>query len=59
MIVFDGVNSERMVTEDVLLGNKILAMYKITKTFNGPWFLSFPISNDQTIGYFLTATFKK
>lgn len=84
-IIFDGANTEWLVQEEVLLGNKKIPMYKITKTFDGPWYVTFPVSeeqgvgtlnlesndhlglpltlekkeNGQTIGYFITAAFKK
>ncbi len=49
-IIFDGANTEWLVQEDVMLGNKKVGMYKITKTFDGPWYISFPVSEEQGIG---------
>ncbi|MBC7711919.1 MAG: hypothetical protein H7177_01170 [Rhizobacter sp.] len=49
-VVFDGANTEWMVTEVVMLGKIRVPMYKITKTFDGPWYVTFPVSDEQGIG---------
>lgn len=49
-IIFDGANTDWLVVEDVMLGNKRVGMYRITKTFNGPWYVTFAVSEDQGIG---------
>lgn len=49
-LIFDGANTEWLIQEVVLLGNKKVGMYKITKTFNGAWYVTFPVSEEQGIG---------
>lgn len=49
VLSYDGANTEWMVREDVLMGNHKVDLYKIVKTFNGPWFIVFPVSEEQGI----------
>ena len=49
-IIHDGANTEWLISETVMLGNKKIEMYKIIKTADDLWFASFPVSNEQGIG---------
>lgn len=49
-IFHDGSSTEWIVNEAVMLGNKKVEMFKITKTANNLWFVSFPVSDEQGIG---------
>lgn len=49
-IFHDGSSTEWLVNEIVMLGNKKVEMFKIVKTADNLWFVSFPVSNEQGIG---------
>lgn len=49
-IIHDGANTEWLISELVVLGNKKIEMYKIIKMANGSWFASFPVTSKQGIG---------
>lgn len=49
-IFHDGSSTEWLVNEVVMLGNKKVNMFKIVRTSDNRWFVSFPVTAEQGIG---------
>lgn len=49
-IFHDGSSTEWLVNEVVMLGNKKVNMFKIVRTSDNMWFVSFPVTAEQGIG---------
>lgn len=48
-LIYDGATTEWLVREPVSLGGKKIDLYKIVKTHEGKWNLSFPVSVEQPL----------
>lgn len=49
-LVFDGASQEWLINDSVQISQASVSLYKMTRTVDGNYFLSFPITEDQPIG---------
>ena len=49
-IVYDGASQEWLMNDSVQISQARVSLYKITRTVEGKYFLTFPITDEQPIG---------